>query len=468
MPTRPTTSPTSGRPTVRPLDATATAAVNALVAAYNASDSFLVSAVRGPAAEAQRAVPRFAEYVERSQALYPALARYAVLGDDAGSLVAAREALEETTAALISERRDSGFSHHELAEQPAPPVTLRGSDLAIFSESLQETGLEELDVDLDLIALRDGRYGVSWRSVPRELAHALLLPTVYGKLEFLARRDPRLELERRASRWWFDRWSVLRRGALEEFSWSHREREWSLVDRSTMALGVSFVEAYREQAFFPDIGARQQALARALPASFAGMFVVRERDGSTTILESLSDGRRYEIIEHNVTLPYRAGYFAFGRIIPIESRRYLHSPGMAFVGQAPPALISALAELVANGAGDLAGCIRVEIALGTLLRRETLPRVIRPASSPAEAAALVADLRVMLDALGLAESASVGELPVEMRASVRDAEDVEYWRYDVDDTVAGWMSALAAQATAGGAPRSGGTSARQKRKRRRH
>jgi hypothetical protein len=97
----------------------------------------------------------------------------------------------------------------------------------------------------------------------------------------------------------------------------------SLVERSTPRLEAPVVAGYSESPAFIDLPARQQAMARALAGSFAGVFTVHDRRESEITLEDVAGGHRYLVHEHNGEIAYHPEYLALGRLIPFGPGRYL-------------------------------------------------------------------------------------------------------------------------------------------------
>ena len=437
------------------LDSEAGRALGALIEAKTAADAIISHAVGATLhGDAEVPLPNVSDLAARRDRLTESLVGFAILGGSVSDLAEARRDLEETTASVADSSIEAGSpGGHPPAIESAHARRARQvseqEDLAYVAASLRETGLERHDVSLHLGTERDGTRVLVWNPVPPETAHVWLLDSFYERIEQALLLDDDLQLERRASEWWFTRWSGEPRGQQERFAYGVREQEWSLVERPMMLLGTSVVGGFRDQPFHGMLRPRQQRLGSSLCTSFASVFVVRERTPDTTAFESLVDGRRYEVHEHNTDIDYAPGHMGFGRIIPFEGRRYLRSPGMLFVPQLDDSRSEDLARMVADGEDGMAPPIGIEMALSVLLGRGKVPRVTPPAASSRDAQELVTALREMMEEHGLAERASIEDAPAEVRESLEtgaDPHDVEYWRYDVHEVCGEWMQALAQQA----------------------
>lgn len=357
-----------------------------------------------------------------------ALAQAAVTGPDSATLTDARLALE----AAIGEH-SSGRPDRRALEQAA---------LAI-----REAGLEAHDADLVLATRQDGTRVIVRHPVPPETAHVWLLESLYDHVETTVLLDPLLELERQASAWWFERWTPPpgRQRPDEMFPRGVREQEWSLVERTTLCLGLPVMTAHPEHPVFDELPPRQQAMARALPDSFAGVFRVRERRGTEVTLEDIAGGEHYRVHEHNEAITYHPGYLALGRLIPFGPGRYLRSPGMTFLALPDPTLVHALGGQLEQSADELGPAIAVEICISMLLGTTGLPRKVRATTSKAEARNLLRELQETLEEAGLARRVTPGRVSAELKR-LGQGKQLRYYEYDLDDTLAQWFHALSEQA----------------------
>jgi hypothetical protein len=315
-----------------------------------------------------------------------------------------------------------------------------------IAQRLRELGLEEADVSLHLVRDRDGSNGLAWHRIPPATAHVWLLGSLYDRVERSVEIDALLDLERRASRWWFLCLSAERRGEDYLFSQGVREQEWSLVDRPTLVTEVPVMSAFCEQPFFPFLPARQQALARALRRSFVGVFTVRAPRGETQIFESLLDGRRYEVHEHNPQeTRYSAGALALGRLIPWEDGLHLRSPGMVIVPQPNPGMAPTIAEALGRIGDAMPAAAALEGAISAIVMGSKVPRKVRPAASRTEARELLDQLPELFEEYDLIEEPDLedeeDEIPEEIRQIARQRE-VERTTYRVDAVMADWIREL--------------------------
>ena len=428
---------------VQPLEGETAQALDALIEAWAVPEAEISEEV----AEAEADTP-LDELLERWSAQEaPVLAGRAelvqrlvarVVGDteknSEAELRAAREALEEVTRALAAER---GVDIEAAAEDGIEEA------FDAVGERLREEGLEQWNVSLHLAFDDDLVPQLAWTRIPSETAHVWLLGSLYDRVEASLGSEPLLLFERRASRWWFERWST---GWLTEenpFARGVREQEWSFVERPALALDdVPVIFSFCSQDFFEQVPPRQQKLARALRRSFVDVFAVRKRGEEETILDSLSDGRRYPVHEHNPEIEYRAGFLALGRLIPWDGGRYLRSPGMVIFQPANAEQGPLLAEGLAKAGDEISPTIAIEALLSTLGGDARVPRRIPPASSRALAEQVLLAMRTLLDEAGLVEHPPVDEAPEEIRAALSSKGETEYLRYEVDPVIAEWLQAL--------------------------
>ena len=385
--------------------------------------------------DAIRALEAAAEIGQAARRAAGALAQAAVAGPDAGALADARRTLQETIP-----RRTPRRTNREA--------------LSAAAHAIREAGLEAHDADLLLGTTPEGAQVIVWHPVPPETAHVWLLEPLYEHVEAAVLLDPLLDLERRASAWWFERWTPARERPDETFPRGVREQEWSLVERRTLRLETPVMAAYSESPAFGDLPARQQAMACALAGSFAGVFTVRDRRESEVTLEDVTGGQRYLVHEHNEEIAYHPGYLALGRLIPFGPGRYLRSPGMAFLALPDPALAHELGGHLERSADELGPAIAVEILISMLLGAKGLPRKVRAAASRTEARALLQELQETLEETGLARHVGPARVSPELRR-LGHGKEMRYYEYDLDDPVAHWFQALGEQAGRPGGKRRG-------------
>jgi hypothetical protein len=433
-----------------PLDSDARAALEALVHALAAVDLTVVltaSALGTPldlvAALFQHAAP----LAGRATELARLLVHHSVASPEApgrARLRAAVEELQEETARFHAEREArEGYSTEGLTGE------LRDATLEEMDDLLREVGLEELDADLHLAYQNDGTPVLAWMPIPPETAHVWLLSRLYPRVELTVHADPLLSIERRASRWWFERWSsAAHRGEEWQFTWTVREQEYSLVERSTLALEAPILDAFCKQEFFATVPERQQRMAEALTESFLSIFRVHEHDASRLVLEDVADGRRYEVHEHNPELEYRQGFLGLGRLLPFEGNRYLRSPGMALLQDTGGGLTSKLVQGLGLAEEGIGRGVAMESFLALMAkRREKLPRRVVPAESPREAQELLKELQEALQENGLVEAVTAGEAPSELREAAAElTAEAAFMRFPVDEPLAEWIRALTEQA----------------------
>jgi hypothetical protein len=428
IPTRLPHGPTTAEPHVHTLGPDELATLRTLGAAL-ASDRpvrAVARALEGAPGDAIQVLDAAVELNRSIRTAAHALARAAVLGAEAAPLTDARLALEAAIGGHPTRRRGS-----RIPEEAA--------------RTIREAGLETQDASLLLGTRQDGTQVIVWHPVAPETAHVWLLESLYEHVETAVLLDPLLDLERQASAWWFERWTPPRRRPEETFPRGVREQEWSLVERITLSLETPVMAAYSEYPVFDELPARQQAMARALAGSFAGVFTVRDRHGSEVILEGIAGGEHYPVHEHNEEIAYHPGDLALGRLIPFGPERHLRSPGMAFLALPDPTLAQAVGGRLERSADELGSAIAVEICISMLLGAKGLPRKVRAAASKTEARALLQELQETLEAAGLARHVAPARVSAELRRLGRGKE-MRYYEYDLDDAVAQWFQALSEQA----------------------
>ncbi|HEV2129837.1 MAG TPA: hypothetical protein VGR27_01960 [Longimicrobiaceae bacterium] len=452
--------PDPDRLQVAPLDSEGEAALEALVHAFAGVDLLTVTTTTALDLPLDLVAAHFQHtraLCERATALARLLVHYTMGSSQApgaAELRPARAALEEETARFHDEQ-EAAAEDEPLLTVLIPPLEeelddeVRSATLTEIDDLLREVGLEELDGDLHLAYEQDGTPVLASLRVPPETAHVWLLSRLYPRVELALRGDPLLSLERRASRWWFERWSSTqsRRGEWQ-FTWQVREQEYSLVERETVALEVPILTAFRAQEFFAAVPPRQQRLAEMLDGSFAGIFVVREHESDRLVLENAADGQHYTVHEHNPEMDYQLGFMGLGRLLPFGDDRYLRSPGMAFLESPGPEVIPKLAEGLKQVEESVGPGIAVETFLATLTNRTRVPRRVLAASSPREAKELLASFREAMEQRGLLEAVVDEEAPDELRAELGGQKDAQFFRMPVDEPLAEWAGALTEQARA--------------------
>jgi hypothetical protein len=372
----------------------------------------------------------------------------------------------QTAAAAVAELLDDGWE----------ATVERGRDTAMLmvAEMLRSEALETSDVALHL-AQHDGQPTVAWRRVPPETAAVWLLKPLYERLETALAVDPLLRLERRASLWWFLQWSAERQGDEFRFAQEVREQEWSLVDRPALATGVPVIAAFRTRPEFEMVAPRQQVLARMLDRSFVGVFVFRGEEEDVPVWESLTDGKRFRVYEHDPHEAYTIGAIGVGRLIPWEGHVHLRSPGMVIVPDPDPEFVSRFAGAMRRvDEADMPPAIALEALLSVVAMGAKVPRRLKPAANRAEAKELIDQIPGLLEEYDLAEQAEdvePEEVPDELRAVAERGDHVKVMRYRVDQAMGDWMRELQRMAaTPGGSPsRSGkarGKKGKGKKKRR--
>lgn len=320
-------------------------------------------------------------------------------------------------------------------------------------ELLREIGLDELDVD---IAFDDppGAGGLQglWVPLTPRACDAALVPRALDRLMAWAVRDPLAQLEIAAAQWAFAAFGGPRgegqpQAALARMT---RELEWLVLDRPALAFGGTVAQAFLASTRRDDPSPRLRGLVRSLARSFAGVFSVRRRRAGEAELERLEGKGQYRMIEHNDHLEYGPRDFALGRLIPVESARYLRSPGMV-IWRAEDAGASRMwgersEEFMARG---LDAALAVEAMLRTLTGAAVVPDH-GPVAASAEEAGYRLDLfwqRVRAAGVGIV-------LPPEATEATRppgalgteEGETLEARAMNVDPSLYTWLQKLAEMA----------------------
>jgi hypothetical protein len=303
---------------------------------------------------------------------------------------------------------------------------------------LRELGLELFETDVALAATKSGDARLETVRVSGIAAHVRLLDRLLSRLELSLVGHELLHLERDASSWWFQKWSVdpPEGGG---FARGVREQEWSLAERGTLFMGP-VLDNFLGRGFASRIPVRQRRLAQALQASFAGVFVVRDRRDGTAIFQDMDTGRRIEVHEHDGALAYRAGSIGLGRLYAFDGPIHLRSPGMAMIEMEDEALAQRLAEAFRRGRRQLAPALALETLLSALTRETKLPRPILPARSPVEARQLLERATHALSGVGLVEDAD--EVSAEAAAAAGATAAQATRKYKVDATMGHWLGGL--------------------------
>ena len=349
-----------------------------------------------------------------------------------------------TSAATLGELR-------EILDSMAVRMNRKRRDEALGDASalIREIGLERYDLDCRLATVHGADDVLVSAPVPRATAHAWLLGRLLQRSElFVIEGDEFLVMERRASAWYFDTWSVRgRRADGTEFTRTVREQEWSLVSRDSLALEEPVMMSLIGSEMFAEIPPRQQRLANALQQSIIDVFEATAIDGRTLTARSLRDGITYHVHEHNDEVLRLQHVMILGRLIPFEDGLWLRSPGAVAFSRTGGEQASLLAEGLTRMAGTLPAPLIIEAIISTIAFGERVPRAIKPAGSARDARALLDKLFPALDDLGLREDLPLDQIPANLRARAT-GRDLQAAGYALDQALGEWMGALSAQADA--------------------
>lgn len=368
----------------------------------------------------------------------------------ARDIVAAALGAGDAAARLAGAADDHYARARELADDlpPLDDVVPTDLELGTATAALREQSLEHHTTGVMLGTREDrGLVLVASAATPAQ-AHAWLLGPLYEKLEGWAARDPLTSLERAACAWWFSRWRGPRPLPGDEFARGVREQEFTFVDRPMLAVEESAVDHLVRSGLLRGVGERQQHVARQLVRSRAGVWRVDSRVEGRAVFVGPLDGERYDVLEHATTgdNPYRAGFIALGRLIPLGDGTWLRSPGTLLLsyGDRSPSLARTLAEGLETQRGSLPMPAAVEFTVHQLYGARGLPRTVPPSPSPEDAADAGRDLSLLLRAAGLARPADPSSNPEAARMAAR-TQNTEVLEYNLDMVLAQYMQAIVQQ-----------------------
>jgi hypothetical protein len=348
-----------------------------------------------------------------------------------------------------------------LLQPNAPPLPPRlGPDRELLiedvAELIAEVGLEEFDALCDLEIRRDGTSTLYATPISPEHAHVALLDLVYGRAEsVVAVGDDLLGFERDASSWEFGCWNVAPPApmgqAVASYASAIREQEYSLVDRVSSALGMSVVEDLMSYPDYAEAFPRQYHMARALSTSVADIYECLSITGDRVTLRSLSDGETFTVAEHMRPIPYTVGWLAFGRLLRFNDEGlHVRSLGMFFAKPPTPDTARKAADALREFEEVLPNALALEAVISSVVVGVNVPRRDKPFRTRADA-------RHTLDALREIFAGTEWERLL-TPASSASAESTHvsgapqyYVPRQKDMAVDGFVTALIAQAEAGGA-----------------
>lgn len=421
--------------------------------------------VRGELADAVHAVAVTAMFSSLAVLLGPdALEQEPELTDGARDLAlqTVHLALGDPDPAGAAELRENAAAQlaalRELAEGPvaellpATPADVPPQILPEVSALLREAALEEWEHDVVLaVHPEEGLQLAAW---PVTLAQSMvwLLEPMYARIEAWVLGEDLMATERGATRWWFERWTPVRRKEQDEFARGVREQEFALVDRPFLALDDrTAVEYMADAGELDEFPRKQRHMARQLRESVVGVWEVREHEGERLVLASPLGGETLEVREHAPGAAYAAGSIALGRLIPFGDGTWLRSPGMAFLGGAPAGQARTMAAGLGEETGGLPDAVKLEAMLTTVVGRTPLPRTVPPGPGPAEAGEILESLRELLVDADLAVEVPRDELPPELDRSA--LPDGPIYSFAIDPVLGDWIAALSELAAKGASGR---------------
>ena len=324
--------------------------------------------------------------------------------DDGADAAVPEDILDDLTQALLPPDIAPSLKTSRLERKAA------FDDAALL---IREMGLEEFGVSCALETADDGVHELVAFAVSTETAHVELLEFLINRAETVAlETDPLLATERDASAWEFSRWSVSpppgRHSADADFARHVREQEYSLVDRSTMALGTSVIGGFADNDLFGGLYPGQRRLVEGLAASFVDIFECVAVTGNRTTLRSVRSDQTYVVHEHLEPVEYAVGWVAAGRLIPFDSELYLRSPGMVFARADAVDDARSAAAFVDTLEDALPPALALEAFISSVMMGVDVPRVMKPMRSRADAREQLDSLRFLLLDAQLEPDATLG------------------------------------------------------------
>jgi hypothetical protein len=270
-----------------------------------------------------------------------------------------------------------------------------GAQLQV-AEFVRIAGLDGHD-RLCILREMNGALGVAWNLVAPERVTAALLDNLYRHVAFFARRDPLGRLELDAAHWYF------RNHAYEPSdpglirSQMFRLAEWCLIDRPSLALETSFLDAFSSHDAFQHLTARQQHYAAALQRKVTSIFEVIHARRDDFTVRDLVTGERFDI--RSAVLHPANGVIVFGSLIPFAAG-WQSSPGCMTVTAASPAAVRTLADAFQDHSDRVPAAIRVELLISSAVFSQ-VPEDLPPFQSVSEARQAGAAMMTALIEAGL-------------------------------------------------------------------
>ena len=319
---------------------------------------------------------------------------------DAGALIAGGRVVEiggRTLDDVVASLQPASIA----APLRPPPSDLEQAFDEV-ADLVREVGLEEFDVYCELVPARNGVVQLVAHPVTPERAHVSLIESLFDRAEAAASaEDPVVSLERIASAWEFERWSVAPSGGVlppetADFTRAVRSDEFRLVDRTLVSLGASVIGLIADDDRYRELFPRQHRMACAYMESFVDIFEVTEVRGPQSTWRSIVHGTSYEVHEHQDPVLYQAGWIAAGRLIPFDDARHLRSPGTIFFHLPEPGPARKAAETFARLEESMHSALALEAAMSSDFFGVPVPRDVKPVQSRSSARLLLGELDAMI------------------------------------------------------------------------
>ena len=211
-----------------------------------------------------------------------------------GAMVLARAAGDAEAPAEDALSRESRALHERFDRELREVPKLRKDARCDATESVQlllsEIAMEERGLELVFERSAAGPPLALSRPLDPVLGAALSFLQLLMILTVQSESDPLVSTERAASQWWFETWSAPPRGELNEITHVIREMEFSFFDREMVSLNDTLASAGARAMPRNAFTVRQRALLDGVRRGVCGIFAVRQRRGSVTVLDDLSSG----------------------------------------------------------------------------------------------------------------------------------------------------------------------------------
>jgi len=204
----------------------------------------------------------------------------------------------------------------------------------LYTPTMNAIALEHFGVGQTRGAAPDGSELVLWEQYEGAEIDRQLVAATLDQLDAAIMADPRLVLERRASKWMFNWWlptTITPERAADHHA---REQEWSLGERITMTGGSTMTDGLMGQTLRELLMPRQQRAFARFSESIASFFVPRKGPSGALQLEDVATSERYDVLGDVGVRATGRDDVIVGRIIPNANRQWLASGSCAVLADA--------------------------------------------------------------------------------------------------------------------------------------